>query len=479
MGDVYCVLDSELNRKAALKILSRRHLNNQELHGRFVREARSVAAISHPNVVQVFTTGNYDNRPYILMELLDGVDLGNSVSTHGPWTSLAAASAIRDAALGLSAAAAAGLIHRDVKPTNLVQIKSGAIKVTDFGLVRPKDPALEPTLTARGVVVGTPDYIAPEQARGEVIDERVDIYALGGTLYFLLIGMPPFRTGNVEDDEYLKVVARHINEPPPNPFTRSEPWRRGGQTSVDEELANLTVQLMSKNRDLRPNYQQLVDHLDAIIARLQAQSDQAKTISPTDRASVSENSSEANASTAHLKRPLWPIIVTSISAAIFASGLALTLFGPSKSLGSPPPLQDSAIQAANPTTAQNETIGIPNAQGEVTVAIDRQVVPQRAYDSGKLPFAQTNQLTQTNQKPVTGISFSEATAYAQKLNKRLPLIREWKHAATNKQLLLPTEKLEWVLGENGNPVAINANGLVETPPPDDYPNITFRLAQDL
>ena len=84
------------------------------------------------------------------------------------------------------------------------------VKVTDFGLAKPVDPGTEPALTAMGVVVGTPDYIAPEQARGETIDERVDIYALGGTLYFLLTGSPPFRTGNPAEDKYLKVVARHL-----------------------------------------------------------------------------------------------------------------------------------------------------------------------------------------------------------------------------------------------------------------------------
>ena len=95
---------------------------------------------------------------------------------------------------------------------------TGVVKVTDFGLAKPIDPKNEPALTAMGVVVGTPDYIAPEQARGEAIDERVDLYALGGTLYYLLIGSPPFRKGNPADDKYLKVVARHLKDPAPNPL---------------------------------------------------------------------------------------------------------------------------------------------------------------------------------------------------------------------------------------------------------------------
>jgi len=250
MGDVFLAHDLDLGRKVALKILSERHRDNDELRARFVREARAVAAISHPNVVQVFTTGNYDDRPYIAMEFLDGVDLGTDVKEGGPWTSLQAARAIRDAAHGLDAAAKAGLIHRDVKPSNLVMLRDGSVKVTDFGLAKPLDPGDEPALTALGVVVGTPDYIAPEQARGDTIDERVDIYALGGTLYYLLTGIPPFRTGRKNDDKYLKVVARHLREPPPDPRKRNP--------RADKELCLLVVRLMAKKRDQRLGYDALL-----------------------------------------------------------------------------------------------------------------------------------------------------------------------------------------------------------------------------
>ncbi|HEU5058253.1 MAG TPA: serine/threonine-protein kinase, partial [Kofleriaceae bacterium] len=157
MGDVVRGVDVDLNRHVAIKILSERHRENEELRARFVREARAVAAISHPNVVQVFTTGQFDKRPYLAMELLDGVDLGTVVKQHGVMSSVQAARAALDAARGLEAAAKAGLIHRDVKPSNLVLLSSGVVKVTDFGLAKPLDPGAEPALTAMGVVVGTPD----------------------------------------------------------------------------------------------------------------------------------------------------------------------------------------------------------------------------------------------------------------------------------------------------------------------------------
>ncbi len=262
MGDVLRGVDLSLNRRVAIKILSEKHRDSPELRARFDREGRAVAAIQHANVVQVFTTGIFDERPFIAMEFLDGTDLGTLIDEQGPMSSLAAARTVLDAARGLQAAAQAGLIHRDVKPSNLVRLADGRVKVTDFGLAKPVDPGSEPALTALGVVVGTPDYIAPEQARGDAIDERVDIYALGGTLYFVLIGTPPFRTGKPAEDKYLKVVARHLRQPPPD--------ARAVDPTIDPDLAELARAMMAKKPADRPDYASLISQAQAIVARLAA-----------------------------------------------------------------------------------------------------------------------------------------------------------------------------------------------------------------
>src|SRR5688572_32850311 len=125
MGDVFRGVDTGLGRRVAIKILAEKHRDSPELRARFVREGRAVAAIQHPNVVQVFTTGNFDERPFIAMELLEGSDLGTTVEKGGALSSVVAARAILDAASGLDAACRAGLIHRDVKPSNLVRLKDG------------------------------------------------------------------------------------------------------------------------------------------------------------------------------------------------------------------------------------------------------------------------------------------------------------------------------------------------------------------
>jgi serine/threonine-protein kinase len=262
MGDVLLATDVDLHRKVAVKILSEKHRDNKELQGRFVREGRAVAAISHPNVVQVFSTGRYDDRPFIAMEFLAGTDLQSVVRGRGKMGSEEATRTAAKVARGLQAAANAGLIHRDVKPSNIVLLDSGDIKVTDFGLAKPMDPKKEPALTALGVVVGTPDYIAPEQARGDALDERVDIYALGGTLYYLVTGVPPFRKGNPKDDKYLKVVARHLRDPAPDPRARTP--------ELDAELANTILQMMSKAASDRPSYDELIARLEGISNRLAA-----------------------------------------------------------------------------------------------------------------------------------------------------------------------------------------------------------------
>src|SRR5689334_6464809 len=120
MGDVFRGVDTGLGRRVAIKILAEKHRDSPELRARFVREGRAVAAIQHPNVVQVFTTGTFDERPFIAMELLEGSDLGSAVEKGGALSSASAAQAILDAAHGLDAACRSGLIHRDVKPSNLV-----------------------------------------------------------------------------------------------------------------------------------------------------------------------------------------------------------------------------------------------------------------------------------------------------------------------------------------------------------------------
>src|SRR5262249_32162261 len=196
--------DEPLGRRVAIKIRAEQHRESDELRARFLREARAIAAVTHANVVQVFTVGFWDNRPYFAMEYLAGPDLGHVVRERGPMRDSEAAAVLLGAARGLREASRRGLIHRDVKPSNLMVNDQGEVKVADFGLAKGTD--IGPGLTQTGIVVGTPDYIAPEQARGDAIDHRADIYALGCTLFHLVAGRPPYRKVSDTTTRYMEVV---------------------------------------------------------------------------------------------------------------------------------------------------------------------------------------------------------------------------------------------------------------------------------
>jgi serine/threonine-protein kinase len=167
-----------------------------------------------------------------------------------------------EAAAGLGEAARAAIIHRDVKPSNLGISGHGVLKVTDFGLA--KSHMADKSLTGEGFVVGTADYIAPEQARGEPVDERADVYALGCSLFHLLTGRPPFRsTGKTEVQRYADVMRAHLNHPVPD--VRDE------VPDVDDELAELIMRMMDKRREDRPGFEEMAPQLARIAARLEGE----------------------------------------------------------------------------------------------------------------------------------------------------------------------------------------------------------------
>lgn len=494
MGEVFRGIDTGLNRRVAIKILSEKHRDSPELRQRFVREGRAVAAISHPNVVQVFATGSFDDRPYIVMELLDGQDLGSIVEKRGALDSLAAAHAMLDGAQGLAAAAKAGLIHRDVKPSNLVRLSDGRVKVTDFGLAKPVDPGAEPALTAMGVVVGTPDYIAPEQARGETIDERVDIYALGGTLYFLLTGIPPFRTGKPAEDKYLKVVARHLRNPPPDASVTNP--------GVDKGLAELTKTMMSKKPNDRPGYDDLIAQLSQIVARLDPSAvpllissrersrpneipgsrfGRAPSKSLDDSQTVSDGELDLPPPRA---LPGWLIGVTLLCIALFAAGLVVYLrreTGEAKADGNgsavtPPPADASAAVApAIDATAPANMLLVRKADGSPWFYTDANPVTVASY---RELFAKHDPAANP-QDAVTNVTYTEARSYVKTRGGRLLTSQEWERAAVTPNFTVRDGLLEWVDSPDEKQKTVRAHGKTATRPDAKQKDVTFRMARDI
>jgi serine/threonine protein kinase len=261
MSEVYLATDDSLGRPAAIKVLSSKLINNPTITERFLREARALARLSHPNLIPVFEDGQVGTppRPYYAMELLEGGDTQKLLEERGPLPSPVVAAAGAQAATGLGEAARAGIIHRDVKPANLGISRHGVLKVADFGLA--KSYAADKSLTARGMVVGTADYIAPEQARGEGLDERADVYSLGCTLFHLLTGHPPYRAPQGPAvKEYLEVMRMHLTAPVPD--VRAE------MPDTDPDLAEVVASMMVKDRNARPTFDEIARRLTRIAARL-------------------------------------------------------------------------------------------------------------------------------------------------------------------------------------------------------------------
>jgi serine/threonine-protein kinase len=264
MSEVYLATDDSLGRPAAIKVLSGKMVSNPTITQRFQREARALARLSHPNLIPVFEDGQIGTppRPYYAMELLEGGDTQKLLEERGPLPSPVVAAIGAQAATGLGEAARAGIIHRDVKPANLGISRHGVLKVADFGLA--KSYAADKSLTARGMVVGTADYIAPEQARGEELDERADVYSLGCTLFHLLTGHPPYRAPQGPGvKEYLEVMRMHLVAPVPD--VRKE------APETDPDLAEAVNAMMTKDRSARPTFDEIARRLARIASRLNGQ----------------------------------------------------------------------------------------------------------------------------------------------------------------------------------------------------------------
>src|SRR5438874_5940296 len=185
MSSVFKARDRMLDRNVALKILHEHYLDDDEYVERFRREARAVAQLSHPNIVTVIDRGEANGRQFIVFEYIDGSTLKEVVEARGPLPVREAVELAIGIARGLAFAHANGLVHRDVKPQNVLLNGDGKPKVTDFGIARSLDVA---GVTQTGTVLGTSQYIAPEQASGQPVDAQSDVYSLGAVLYELLTG---------------------------------------------------------------------------------------------------------------------------------------------------------------------------------------------------------------------------------------------------------------------------------------------------
>src|SRR6186997_2679360 len=208
MADVYLAEDQELGRRVAIKILNGRHANDNQFIERFRREAKNAAALNHPNIVSIYDRGNAEDTYYIAMEFLDGRTLKELIVGRGAAPINVAIEYARQILSALRFAHRHGIVHRDIKPHNVLVDGEGHLKVTDFGIAR----AGASQMTEEGSIIGTAQYLSPEQARGTQVDQTSDLYSLGIVLYEMLTGEVPF-TG----ESPVEIAMKHLSDTPRPP----------------------------------------------------------------------------------------------------------------------------------------------------------------------------------------------------------------------------------------------------------------------
>jgi serine/threonine protein kinase len=241
MGVVYLAEHRVMERLVAIKVISRVLVDRPEALERFHREVRTAAKLDHPNIVKAYDAEQAGDLQLLAMEFVEGKSLADVLTKKGPLPIANACNYVRQAALGLQHAFDRGMVHRDLKPQNLMLTPKGVVKILDFGLAKLASEQARPGggLTLDNTIMGTPEYMAPEQAaNSKTADVRADIYALGCTLYCLLAGRPPFR------GEFLAVVVAHANDAPP-PLLSLRP-------DVPPELAASVERMLAKNPADRP-----------------------------------------------------------------------------------------------------------------------------------------------------------------------------------------------------------------------------------
>jgi len=270
MGIVYLAYEPDLDRQVALKFLSAELSRSPKICERFALEAKAAATLQHPNIVSVFFRGNFKGRPYFAMEYIDGGSL-EELGEKGLVPPATAVDYMIQTAKGLDAAWKKSKVHRDIKPANLMVTSNNTIKIADFGLAKALDN--ESGLTTANMIVGTPDFISPEQAQGDPVDCRSDIYSLGATFYFLSSSRMPF-TG----DTAMGILVKHINSPLP-------PLIEQNRLLPPEFCETIEKMMHKKAEDRFQDYDELINHLEKLAVLLKS-TNTVGSIAPSAKATL-------------------------------------------------------------------------------------------------------------------------------------------------------------------------------------------------
>jgi serine/threonine-protein kinase len=348
MSSVFRARDLQLDRRVAVKILHEHYLSDPEYVARFRHEARAVAQLSHPNIVTVIDRGEDGGRQYIVFEHVEGENLKELVARNGRLPLRRALELALAVANGLGFAHEHGLVHRDVKPQNVLLSQEGEVKVTDFGIARSLD--VEHGVTQTGTVLGTGEYLAPEQASGGRISPATDVYSLGVVLWELLAGDVPF-----SGKSFVAVALRHVNEPPPD--------LRQVRPDASPRLAAAVDRALAKDPSRRfPSMAALAAELRACLADLEGEAPAEDSALTLITAPVPAPAPPRPAAPARRRRPVaaYVVIALLVAGAAFAAVFLLVggshrhggSTGPSGG-GSGTPVPLSGIGDYNPSASKD------------------------------------------------------------------------------------------------------------------------------
>ena len=361
MAEVYLAHDEVLDRDVALKVLSRRFADDDEVIERFRGEARSAAALRHPNIVSIYDRGETeDGTYYIVMEYLPGGTLKDWILREGRLPPHAAAALAVQVAEALREAHRNGVIHRDVKPQNTLLTESGDVKVADFGIARAASSA---TLTRTGVVLGSVHYMSPEQAIGAPVDSRSDLYSLGVVLYEMLTGEPPY-----DGENPICVAMKHLEGRPPSP--------RETDPLIPEGMDAVTIRLLAKDPEERyPDATSLLEDLDrvqrgstptAATTRLAVRtaSPPAAGAQPTAPREARIGGTPSPPAPRRSSKRRWRLVPLVVAAALLAGLALIGTVGASF-------WQDLQERSEVPVVEASSLVGVPDVAGQSTAEASR------------------------------------------------------------------------------------------------------------
>jgi serine/threonine-protein kinase len=405
MGEVFEATDLTLHRNVAVKLLSPSLVQDEPARARFLREARALARVNSPHVVAVYDAGEDDQRPYLVMELVEGTTLEQELERAGRLEPARAVAIAKDIASGLASAHGQGIVHRDVKPSNVFLTPSDAAKIGDFGIVRLERP--DATLTLTGQTFGSPPYVAPEQATGGTVDARADLYSLGCVLFQMLVGRRPF-SGN----DAVSLVYQHVHTTPPRVDSL--------HPEVPVALGDLVAGLMAKDPDDRPDSAEEVQR-----ALESVPTEPVATVTatvPVTATAVLPRRAQAD----RRRKPWWPLVagivgvvvlLTLTTAAILARG------DPTAASSSPP--RRSSTAPSSPATSASPSPSAPLPQTPAAAGAALLALTQQLQDAGAIDHKLADDIQHTVDEVLNGKGKHDENADpADKLNELKDTIAE-------------------------------------------------------